>query len=65
VPVRKFRTLDEAARSLWRDPGDPRIWDGVVRRWQLHRFFARGPLRRRAGGVFKYASIDEKQRQQS
>jgi hypothetical protein len=65
MPVRKFRTLDEAARSLWRDPGDPRIWDGVVRRWQLHRFLARAPLRRRAPGVFKYASIDEKQRRQS
>jgi hypothetical protein len=64
MPVRKFRTLDEAARSLWRDPGDPRIWDGVVRCWQLHRFLARGPLRRRAPGVFKYASIDEKQRRQ-
>jgi hypothetical protein len=65
MPVRKFRTLDEAARSLWLDPGDPRIWDGVVRRWQLHRFLARGPLRRRTPGVFKYASIDEKQRRQS
>jgi hypothetical protein len=33
MPVRKFRSLDEAARSLWREPGDPRIWDGVIRRW--------------------------------
>lgn len=65
MPVRKFRTLDEAARSLWREPGDPRIWDGVVRRWELHRFFAPGRQRVRAPGVFKYASIGDKQRRQS
>ena len=65
MAVRKFRTLDEAARSLWREPGDPRIWDGVIRRWQLHRFFGRTPMPHRARGVFKYRSIEEKQRQQS
>lgn len=65
MAVRKFRTLDEAGRSLWLDPGDPRIWDGLVRRWRLHRFFAPEPLRKRTPGVFKYRSIDEKQRQQS
>jgi hypothetical protein len=64
MPVRKFRSLDEAARSLWREPGDPRIWDGVIRRWQLHHFFARQPTRARTPGVFKYHSIGEKQRQQ-
>ena len=62
MPVKKFRTLDDAERSLWLDPGDARIWGGVVRRWQLHRFFAREPVRRRTPGVFKYRSIDEKQR---
>ena len=65
MPVRKFRSLDEAARSLWREPGDPRIWDGVVRRWQLHQFFARHPTPARTPGVFKYRSIAEKQRRQS
>jgi hypothetical protein len=65
MPVKKFRTLDEAERSLWREPGDPRIWDGVVRRWQLHRFFAREPAPRRRPGVFKYRSIEEKQRASS
>jgi hypothetical protein len=65
MPVRKFRSLDEAGRSLWRTPGDPAIWDGVIRRWQLHRFLAREPMRTRTPGVFKYVSIEEKQRQQS
>ena len=65
MPVRKFRTLDEAARSLWLEPGDPRIWDGVVRRWHLHRFFARERQRARTPGVSKYRSLEEKQRSES
>jgi len=65
MSVRKFRTLEEAERSLWRTPGDPAIWDGAVRRWQLHRFLAREPSRRRTPGVFKYVSVEEKQRRQS
>ena len=64
MPVRKFRSLDEAAHSLWLEPGDPRIWDGVIRRWHLHRFFARQPARACTPGVFRYRSIEEKQRQQ-
>jgi len=62
MPVRKFRTIDEAQRALWLEPGDPRIWERAVRRWHLHRFFA--PQRRtpRVPGVFKYRSIEEKQR---
>jgi hypothetical protein len=65
MAVKKFRTLDEAASSLWLDPGDPRIWDGLVRRWRLHRFLAREPIRARSPGVSKYRSIAEKQRDQS
>jgi len=65
VAVRKFRTLDESARSLWLEPGDPRIWDGLVRRWRLHRFFTREPIRVRSPGVYRYRSIVEKQGHQS
>jgi hypothetical protein len=65
MPVKKFRTLDEAERSLWLEPGDPRIWDGLVRRWRLHRFLTREPLRSRTPGVFKYRSVAEKQRNQA
>jgi hypothetical protein len=64
MPVRKFRSVEEAARSLWLEPGDPRIWAGVVRRWQLHRFLARERTPR-ASGVFKFHSIDEKQQRRS
>jgi hypothetical protein len=62
MPVRKFRTLDEAARSMWLPPGDPRIWEGTVRRWRLHRFFARDAQVPPASGVFKYRSVEAKQR---
>ena len=65
MPVKKFRSVDEAERSLWRTPGDPAIWDGFVRRWQLHRFFAREPEHRRPAGVYKYRSIEEKQRHET
>lgn len=65
MPVRKFRSLDEARRSLWLEPGDPRIWEGMVRRWQLHRFFAAGHTPARTPGVFKYRSVEDKQRRQT
>jgi len=62
MPVKKFRTIEEAERSLWLDPGDPRIWQAHVRRWKLHRFFAREPAPTRTPGVYKYRSVEEKQR---
>lgn len=64
MPVKKFRTFEDAARSLWLEPGDPRIWDGVVRRWRLHTFFAPAPKLRQQG-VFRYRSIEEKQRKET
>ncbi len=62
MPVRRFRSVQEAAECLWREPGDPGIWQGLVRRWQLHRFFARTPRPPARPGVFKYRSLEEKQR---
>jgi hypothetical protein len=62
MPVKKFRTFAEAERALWFEPGDPRIWEAACRRWTLHRVLGRP----RAGGrrgVFKYASVEEKQRE--
>ena len=61
MPVKKFRSVEEAAQTQWLEPGDPRIWEGVVRRWQLHRFLSRRPPRAPAAGVFKYRSVEEKQ----
>ncbi len=61
MPVQKFRSLEEAARALWLEPGDPRIWEALVRRWRIHRALRpQGP--RPAPGVYRYRSLEEKQR---
>jgi len=60
MPVRKFRNLEAMGRSKWLEPGDPRIWDEVIRRWRLHQFFSRGHIARRPG-VSKFRSLEEKQ----
>ena len=65
MPVRKFRTLEEAGRSLWLEPGDPRIWEGLVRRWRLHQFFSRERKQPRKRGVVKFRSIEDKQQSQA
>ncbi len=60
MPVKKFRSLAEAEQDLWLEPGDPRIWEGVCRRWALHRFLTSAKSES-PHGVFKYRSIQEKQ----
>lgn len=62
MPVRKFRTLEESERSLWLEPGDPRIWQAHLRRWRLHRFFGRRVEPVLGPGVYKYRTMEEKQR---
>ena len=64
MPIRRFRNLAEAEQVLELEPGDQRIWEGVRRRWAIHRFLA--PKKKQAPcGVFKYRSIEEKQRKES
>lgn len=61
MPVRRFRSLDEAERASWLEPDDPRIWVAARQRWALHQALGRAaPDARR--GVSRYASIEEKQR---
>ena len=60
MPVKKYRTLTEAQRDHWLEPGDPQIWEGMCRRWALHRVLAPPPPRG-PRGVFKYRSVEEKQ----
>jgi hypothetical protein len=61
VPVRKFRSLEEAERSLWREPGDPAIWEAAKARWAIHRALGAGPPSP-PRGVRRYRSIEDKQR---
>ena len=64
MPVKKFRSLAEAERSLWFEPGDPRIWEAARQRWVLHRALGRANAEPRHG-VFKYRSVEDKQRDTS
>jgi hypothetical protein len=60
MPVRRFRSFADAERASWLEPGDPRIWEAARQRWALHRALGR-PVVNPQHGVFKYASIEEKQ----
>ena len=62
MPVKRFRSLAEAERASWLEPGDPRIWEAALQRWALHRALGHAAVDSRRG-VFKYASIEEKQRE--
>ena len=61
MPVRKFRSLEEAERAQWFEPGDPRIWEAACRRWALHRALGRA-AENPEHGVFRFATLEEKQR---
>ena len=61
MPVKRFRSLAEAERASWLEPGDPKIWDAARQRWALHRALGRPAVESRRG-VFKFTSIEEKQR---
>jgi hypothetical protein len=61
MPVKRFRSLAEAKRASWLEPGDPRSWEAARHRWAIHRALGR-PSAGRGRGVFKFTSIEEKQR---
>ena len=61
MPVKKFRTLADAERASWFEPGDPRIIEAARRRWAIHRALGQPRVPGRTG-VSKYRSVEEKQR---
>lgn len=61
MPVRKFRSLEDAERSLWLEPGDARIWEAAVARWAIHLALG-APPQARPRGVTRYRSLEERQR---
>jgi hypothetical protein len=59
MPVRKFRSLQEAADSLRREPDDPNLWAHVAALW---RFSSRLFPRKFPPGVYKHRTIEEANR---
>jgi hypothetical protein len=56
MPVRKVRNLQEMEDSLWREPGDPRLWRAIESVWS---FAAQTCPCRFPPGVYKHHSIEE------
>jgi len=59
VPVRKFRSLEEATEALWEDPRNP---DYLRRLGWLWRFAQQLAPRRYPRGVHRYRSIGDANR---
>jgi hypothetical protein len=58
MPVRKFRSLQEAEDALWRAPGDPALWRAMRSVW---RFAARSCPRHFPPGVHRHATLEAAQ----
>ena len=60
MPFKKLRSLQEAEEAVWREPGDPGLWQAVRGVWKLStRLFAR----QFPPGVYKHRSIEDANRQ--
>ena len=60
MPVRKYRSLEAAEESLWRDPDEPGLLAAIRRVWA---FSMRLAPRRFPPGVYKYRSIEDANQQ--
>ena len=60
MPVKKFRNLQEMEDSLWRQPGDPRLFQAIASVW---RFAAQTCPKRFPPGVYKHRTIEDAKRQ--
>ena len=59
MPIKKFRDVSEMEAELWRDPGDPALFQAMARVWE----FAMKTTRPRfPPGVYKHASIEDAER---
>jgi hypothetical protein len=56
MPIRKFRRIEEMEGPLWRQPGDPRLYQAIARVWA----FGRRTMRTRfPPGVYRHRSLDD------
>lgn len=56
MPVRKFRSVEEMSRPVWRTPGDPELYRVIAELWAMG---ARVRPRTWQPGVRRFRSIEE------
>jgi hypothetical protein len=56
MPVRKFRRIEEMDSPLWREPGDPRLYQAIARLWAFGR---RTRRRRLPPGVYRHRTMED------
>lgn len=56
MPVRKFRSVDELNRPVWRTPGDPELYRAIAGLWAAGRRLRPRTL---TPGVYRYRSIED------
>jgi hypothetical protein len=56
MPVRRFRTFDEARRDLWLEPGDPKLLARIRSLWKFSARLAPCTMPR---GIHKFRTIEE------
>ena len=58
MPVRKFRSVEDMAGFVWRDPGDPELMRAMAGLWDIAR-----RTRRRSfpPGVHRHGSLEDMQ----
>ena len=56
MPIRKFRSVEEMNRPVWREPGSPELYRAIARVWD---FGQRTSKIRFPPGVHRHRSIEE------
>lgn len=55
MPVRRFRNVADMNQPTWREPGDPDLYDAIIRLWALGHATAEF---RFPPGVYRHRSIE-------
>lgn len=60
MPVQRFRSPNQAAATLWHDPGDPALVSEIARVWRLGHWLAPWSL---PPGIHRFRSVEAMSRQ--
>ena len=60
MPVRRFRSIEEMERPLWRKPGNPSLYRAISGVWE---FGLRTRTRLFPPGVYRHRTIEDLQEQ--